>query len=777
MPRDTGQDMPRKGRTRAGVILVVLGMALFGWLADAGAAVAQQFRFGSVVVEGNDRIEARTIVALAAIPRASAVSAADLNDATQRIVGSGLFEDVALTPRGGTLVIAVRERPTLNVVSIEGNRLIQTDQLRPLLQSQSRRVFNPALAEADAARLAEAYGARGRLAARVTPRVIPREGNRVDLVFEIAEGRVTEVERLSFVGNRAFSDRRLRQVLETRQAGLLRAILTTDTFAADRIETDKRLLRDFYLSRGYIDFQVADASVELLPERDGFFVTFTVREGQRYRFGALTVVSEVPEADVALFQPLLRIRSGTVYTPTDVENTIARMETFAERSGINFLRVDPRVRRNPATGTLDITFALVRGPRVFVERIDIEGNATTLDQVIRRQFRSVEGDPFNPREIRAAAERIRALGFFARADVDTRPGSAADRVIVKTEVEEQPTGSLSFGASYGVAEGFGVVVALSEQNFLGRGQSLRLNLALGQDDTGSSFSFAEPAFLGRDLRLGFDVSYDVTRANFARFDTRNFTLSPSLEFPVSERGRLRLRYTLTNAAVFNVNVADSSPILLREAAQGQPADSSVGYTYTWDNRRGGLAQRDILAFELSQDISGIGGGLQYLRTTAKAIGQTRVLNDEVSLRAELEGGFINTFGNTVTRVTERFTLAGKMRGFEPFGAGPRDLTATNQDPLGGNAFAVARVEVGFPLGLPVEYGLTGGVFADIGSVWSLNDTNGGLVDDSLRLRSAVGVSLFWATPIGPLRFNFSKAIIKEPYDREQTFDLTISTRF
>ncbi|MFN6976984.1 MAG: outer membrane protein assembly factor BamA, partial [Gemmobacter sp.] len=479
MPRDTGQDMPRKGHTRASVILVVLGMALFGWLADAGAAFAQQFRFGSVVVEGNDRIEARTIVALAAIPRGSAVSAADLNDATQRIVGSGLFEDVALTPRGGTLVIAVRERPTLNVVSIEGNRLIQTDQLRPLLQSQSRRVFNPALAEADAARLAEAYGARGRLAARVTPRVIPRDGNRVDLVFEIAEGRVTEVERLSFVGNRAFSDRRLRQVLETRQAGLLRAILTTDTFAADRIETDKRLLRDFYLSRGYIDFQVADASVELLPERDGFFVTFTVREGQRYRFGALTVVSEVPEADVALFQPLLRIRSGTVYTPTDVENTIARMETFAERSGINFLRVDPRVRRNPATGTLDITFALVRGPRVFVERIDIEGNATTLDQVIRRQFRSVEGDPFNPREIRAAAERIRALGFFARADVDTRPGSAADRVIVKTEVEEQPTGSLSFGASYGVAEGFGVVVALSEQNFLGRGQSLRLNLALG----------------------------------------------------------------------------------------------------------------------------------------------------------------------------------------------------------------------------------------------------------------------------------------------------------
>jgi outer membrane protein insertion porin family len=777
MPRDSSDVQPRRSRVIGGRMAARVLAALL--LLLPAIAAAQEFRFNSIVVEGNDRIEPRSIVTFAGIPRGAAVSAADINDATQRVIASGLFEDVELIPRGSTLVIRVRERPTINIVSIEGNRLVQTAQLTPLLRSQSRRVFDPALAEQDAATLAEAYAARGRVAARVTPKVIPRDGNRVDLVFEIAEGRVTEIERLSFVGNRAFSDRRLRQVLETRQAGILRALLTSDTYSAERIETDKRLLRDFYLSRGYIDFQVLDASVELLPERDGFFVTFTVREGQRWRFGRLTVESEVAEADAAAFAPLLRIRPGTTYTPTEVEATIARMESFAERAGISFLRVDPRVTRNPADGTLDIVFALVRGPRIFIERIDIEGNATTLDAVIRRQFRSVEGDPFNPREIRAAAERIRALGFFARVDVETRQGSAADRVIVKTDVEEQPTGSLSLGASLGAATGFGFVVSLSEQNFLGRGQSVRLNLSLGQDDTKASFVFAEPAFLGRDLRFGFDIGYTGTRANFASFDTREFSVSPSLEFPISERGRLEVRYRLTNAAIFNVDPAVSSPVLVREEAQGTPGNSAIGYTYTWDNRRNGIPTRELLQFEFAQDLSGIGGGLQYLETRARGVAQTSVFNDEVTLRAELEGGVITPFGGTVPRITERYTLSGKMRGFEPFGIGPRELRPafTNQDALGGNAFAVARLEVGFPLGLPVEYGLSGGVFADFGSLWSLTDTDGGAIDDSFRLRSVVGVSLFWTTPIGPLRFNFSRALMKEPYDREQTFDFTISTRF
>jgi outer membrane protein insertion porin family len=773
-PADRLSRWPGAALRQALAVMLVLASLLL-----PGQGVAQDFRFGSIAVEGNERIETRTILTYLGISPGQTVSAGAVNDGYQRLLGSGLFDSVEVTPRGGTLVVTVRERPTINAINFEGNRLLKAEQLVTLVQSQPRRIYSPAQAETDAATITEAYAVQNRLSARVTPKIIPRPGNRVDLVFEIVEGRVVEIERLSFVGNRAFTDRRLRQVLETKQAGLLRALVSADTYNPERLEVDKQLLRDFYLSRGYVDFQVTGASAELQQGRDGFFVTFTVREGQRYSFGRMSTVSAIPEADAEEFGALVRIREGSTYTPIEVENTIARMEALALRKGINFLRVDPRVTRNDRDLTLDIEFQLVRGPRVFVERIDIEGNTTTLDSVIRRQFRTVEGDPFNPREIREAAERIRALNFFSRADVNTQPGSSPDQVIVKTEVAEEPTGTLSFGASYGASAGLGFSVNLSERNFLGRGQFVSLDLSLGTDDTVSSFTFREPAFLGRDLTASFNVLYTGTRRNFATYDTREFRVRPAIEFPISERGRLQLRYTLANTSLFNVDAANGSPVLVREEAMGTPADSAVGYTFSWDTRRGGLDDRNVMLFEFSQDYAGIGGGLNYLSSTARAVFQTRVLNDELVLRAELEGGALNMFGGQSSRATERFSLDGKMRGFEPFGVGPRETRAaySNQDALGGNFFAVARLEAEFPLGLPEEYGIRGGVFADIGSVWGLNDTDGGAIDDSLRWRSTIGVSVFWDTPIGPLRFNFSKAIQKETYDREQTFDFSISTRF
>jgi outer membrane protein insertion porin family len=768
-----------RGVTAGSRILRGVAVAAAMSTALATPALPQSYSFGSVVVEGNQRIETRTILSYAGIARGRAVSAAELNDAYQRILGSGFFEDVQIVPRGGTLSIVVREFPTVNVVNFEGNRRLKSEDLLKIVTSQPRRVYSPSQAEADAAQITEAYNVTGRLAARVEPRIIRRADNTVDLVFEIAEGRVVEIERLSFVGNRAFSDRRLRQVLETRQAGLLRSFISADTYDSERIAVDRQLLTDFYLSRGYIDFQVTDASAELQQGRDGFFVTFSVREGQQFRFGRVSTVSEIGEADAAEFDTLVRVRSGTVYTPTDIENTIARMEALALRKGINFLRVDPRVRRNDRDGTLDVQFTLVRGERIFVERIDVEGNATTLDRVVRRQFRTVEGDPFNPREIREAAERIRALGFFSRASVDAQQGSSPDQVIVKADVEEQPTGSLSFGASYGRADGLGFSAGLSEANFLGRGQFVAIDLNIGADDATSSFSFAEPAFLGRDLRFSVGGFYTQTKANFATFDSRRIQLKTGLEFPVSENGRLEVRYTLARNSISNVDPALSSPLLVADQATGGLIDSALGYTYSWDNRRNGLRGPAAYVFRFGQDLGGFGGDLKYIQTTALAIAETKILNEEVTLRAEFEGGVRKALSGQSTRVTERFTLDGKIRGFEPFGLGPRELRPafTKQDPLGGNFFAVARFEAEFPLGLPAEYGIKGGVFFDVGSLWGLDNTDGGAIDDSMRLRSVVGVSLFWDTPIGPLRFNFSKALKKEVYDKEQTFDLTISTRF
>ncbi|RBP89727.1 Beta-barrel assembly machine subunit BamA [Rhodobacter sp. 140A] len=747
------------------------------------AAMAQEYRFSQVKIEGNDTIEAATILAYAKIARGSAVSAAQLNDAYQRIQGSGLFEKVDLVPQGSTLVIRVQEFPSVNIVSFEGNKVLKDSVLASQVKTQPRKVYNPAMVEADAAEIAKGYADAGRPNVRVDPKVIKRPNNRVDVVFEVKEGYVSEVERISFTGNTAYSDRRLRDVLQTKQAGILHRLIQRDSFIADRVDLDRQLLTDFYHSRGYPDVQVTGVSSEMARDRQGFFMTFNIREGQQYHFGKISTVSEVPELDAKDFEKLAKIREGVIYSPTAIDLAITRMEETALRKGANFVRVDPRITRDPKTQTLNVEFALVRGERVFVERIDIEGNTTTLDSVIRREFHTVEGDPFNPREIRNSAERIRALGFFTKADVNTRQGSGPDQVIVDVNVEEQPTGSLSFGASYGASSGFGVNVGLQESNFLGRGQYLGVQIGTTSGTQQSDLDFIEPYLLGRDLKFRYHMWYNTTDNDNSDYSTRRQGISPSIEFPLAENSRLELRYTFSRDKLFGLTEYDpvantgSSPILTREA--GEKDTSSLGYSYTWDTRRTGIDPRYGFTFKLSQDLAGFGGDVDSLTSTALLRAERKVWNEEVTLRAELEGGMVNKRSNTKLTLLDRFSGNGKIRGFESNGYGPRDLTAPNKDALGGKYFAALRMESEFPIGIPEEYGVTGGLFWDIGSLWGLDDTAGadGTVDDGMHLRSAIGFSVFWRSAIGPLRLNFSKAIKKEDYDKEQNFDLTISTQF
>ena len=768
-------------------IVAALGTVGFVSAVSVLPAAAQSFSVSSVEINGNQRIEDATILSFLQVAPGQTVSAAQLNDGVQRLQRSGLFETVDVVPAGGRLVVTVKEFPTINRVNIEGNKRLKDDDLLPLLQSQSRRVYNPATAEADAQTLTEGYRQAGRLAATIVPRIIPRSNNRVDLVFEVTEGRVVEVERISFVGNRNYSDRRLRRVVESKQAGIFRTIIASDTFIADRIAFDRQLLRDFYLSRGYVDFQVLSAAPELTRQRDSFFVTFKVQEGQQFKFGEITTVSDLPEIDPAEFQAVSKIKPGKTYSPAQVENTITRMERLALKKGLDFIRVEPRIIRNDAALTLDVEFAVTRGPRVFVERIDIEGNATTLDRVVRRQFRSVEGDPFNPREIRDAAERIRALNFFTTADVNTREGSGPDQVVVDVDLEETTTGSLGFGVSFGSEDGVGFNVNFSERNFLGRGQTLGFSFDTGSSTQNTSLSFFEPALLGRDLGFGLNLFYRTTDSEFSVFDTLNIGIEPSISFPVSENGRLRFNYRLSRDSIKNVDdtttpeiggVRNTSPIIARD--EGDAFTSAIGYQYTYDTRRTGLNPTSGVLLRFGQQFAGVGGGRRYINTTGLISAETRVAREEVTLRAELEfGAQTQLTGNS--RITERFFLgSNRMRGFDGDGLGPRDLAATNEDALGGNYFAVARLEAEFPLGLPEEYGISGGAFLDVGSVWGLDDTRGAAgqaVDDSLQLRATLGVSVFWDTQIGPLRFNFSKALKKEEFDRERSFDLTVSTRF
>jgi outer membrane protein insertion porin family len=761
--------------------LIAIFLSLTTVLAiSASPAQAQTFRFNSVEVQGNQRIQAGTIVTYAGIARGQAVSAGELNDAYQRIVDSGLFETVELDPRGSTLVISVTEFPTINRIAFEGNRRLKDEPLTALIESTPRQVFNPAVAERDAATIAQAYSQQGRIAASVTPRIIRRSENRVDLVFEIAEGGTIEVERVSFVGNRVYSDRRLRRVLETKQANFLRALIRADTLVEDRIEFDKQVLRDFYLSRGYIDFRTNSVNAELTRERDGVFIVFNIQEGQQFSFGQITTSSEFPGVEPEEYQAALKIRPGVVYSPSLVENSIARLERLALRNGVDFLRVEPRITRNDRDLTLDVEFVLTKGRRIFVERIDIEGNTTTLDRVVRRQFRIVEGDPFNPREIRESAERIRALGFFSNADVEAREGSSPDQVIVDVDVEEQPTGTLSLGGSYSVSSGFGVALGLEENNFLGRGQRVRFDWSTTEDSEEYGFAFTEPALLGRDLRLDLVLSYSEADSSFASYDSERLIFRPALSFPVSENGRLQIRYTIDQTDMLARVPPLNGAVIGNEIAQGQRTTSALGYTYSYDSRLTGLNPNAGWLLEFGQDFGGLGGDNKFMKTTARAVAQTKILNEEVTLRATLEAGALN-WRDGFSRSVDRFILNPNiMRGFEPGGIGPRDLSGGRDDPLGGNLYAVARFEAEFPLGLPEELGISGGVFYDIGNLWDLSDVNtagGTIVGADGSARHVIGLSVFWDTPIGPLRFNFTNAIKKETYDKEQSFDLTLSTTF
>ena len=748
-------------------------------------AEAQTYRFNTVAIEGNQRIEADTILSYAGIARGQTVTAADLNDAFQRIQASELFETVAIEPQGSQLLIKVTEYPTINTVVFEGNNRIKDEDLSGFIESQSRQVFNPTKAERDANVIVQAYEQNGRVSARVTPRVIRRSDNRVDLVFEIFEGRLTEVNRIGFVGNRAYSDGRLRRVIGSKQAGLFRALVTRDVFVEDRVEFDKQLLTDFYQARGYVDFRVTGSNAELAQTRDAYFVTFNIEEGQQFRFGEITTVSEFEGADADVFQKTLRVRPGVVYSPSLIENSIARMERQAVKEGFDFMRIEPRITRNDRDLTLDVEFVLSRGPRVFVERIDIEGNTTTLDRVIRRQFDMVEGDPFNPRRIRQAAERIRALNYFSKADVNAREGSRPDQVIVDVNVEETTTGTLSFGVSFSTNNGLGATLGFSERNFLGRGQTVAATIFASQDNANYSLTFSEPAFLGRDVTFALSSSLLETSGDTNElYDSSTAQFRPSLTFPISERGRLGLFYNLRYTDMSDyfgdfqddptTAIIEPNGIIASETDIGGQFSSGVGYTFTYDTRRGGLDPNSGVLLSFGQEFAGLGGDQDFIKTNARIIGQTKILREEVTLRATLEGGAIHFLNGQDSRTIDRYTQQ-IIRGFEPNGMGPTE----GDDHLGGDYFAALKLEAEFPLGLPEEYGISGGLFYDVGAIWGLDSSNavGPLNSTGFEPRHVVGFSVFWESPFGPLRMNFSNALQNYTVDNDQSIPLTFRKEF
>ena len=725
-----------------------------------------------IVVEGNQRIEPSTVESYLTVKRGDQFDAGRLDESLKNLFATGLFDDVALERRGDVLVVKVVENPIINRIAFEGNRRLDDPTLTNEVQLRPRVVYTRARVQNAVGRILELYRRNGRYAAKVEPKIIQLDQNRVDLVFEIDEGPLTGVGGISFIGNEKFGDGTLRGVIQTTESAWYRFLTANDTYDPDRLAFDQELLRRFYLARGHADFQVVSAVAELTPGGDDFFITFTVEEGPQYRFGMVDIDSRIADLSVDQLRPLVQTKSGEVYNGDLAEQTIQRLTDQVGQQGYAFARIEPVTRKNAQDLTVDLTYRIDEGPRVYVERIDVRGNLRTLDEVVRREFRIAEGDAFNTALLRRSQQRLRNLGYFELVDVKTLQGTAPDRVILDVAVTERSTGELSFGAGFSTSDGVLGDVRLRERNLLGRGQDLSANVTLSQRRQNAEISFTEPYFLDRDLAAGFDLFRTRTDLQSeSSFDERSTGGTLRMGYPLTENLRHAVRYTLRNDEIANVD-EDASEFIQDE--EGDRFTSQVGQTLSYDRRDTRFLPSDGYFLRLDQDLAGLGGDNRFLRHEFRG-DYYYPLRPNVVLNLGASAGYIFAYGGEDVRISNRFFLGGNnLRGFQFGGVGPRDTDT--DDSLGGNLYYVGSAELRFPLGLPEELRIFGRGFVDAGTLTEI-DVSGEQLEDSGDLRLGAGLGVSWLSPLGPLSIDFAQPVLKDNGDKTESFRVSFGTRF
>jgi outer membrane protein insertion porin family len=728
----------------------------------------------AVQIQGNVRAEPETIRSYLQLKEGQAYDPAAADRSLKALFSTGLFSDVVIDMQGSTLIVRVTENPILNRVVFEGNRKIDDDKLRDEVQSKPRQVFTRARVQADVERLLSIYRRGGRYNATVEPKIIRLEQGRVDLVFEIDEGDVTGIKRISFVGNEHFSDGTLRGKIRTSESAWWRFLSSDDRFDPDRLNLDRELLRKYYLSEGYADFRVVSAVAELAPDRSGFFITFTITEGERYKFGKIDVSSRFQGLDIDQLKSYLTMSEGDWYNADEVEKTVTAMADAVGTLGYAFVEVRPNIRRNKDDLTVDVTFDVQEGPRVYVERINISGNTRTLDKVIRREFRLSEGDAFSTAKVRRSQQRLKNLGFFEKVDVSAAPGSTQDKTNLEVQVVEQSTGEISFGAGFSTTSGILGDISIRERNLLGKGQDLRLGLSLGTLSTLIDLSFTEPYFMDRAVAAGFDLFRTSNdRQNIASYSDRSLGFALRAGWAFTEHTRQTVRYTLRQSEIYNVQPFASS-IVQRQA--GSSVDSEVSQTIGWDTRDTRLNTTRGWLLRNSVAVGGLGGDEYYVRATVDGVIYQTIVDDFV---ASIGGsvGAIGSYNNSNLRLNNRFFIGGDtLRGFAVGGIGPRDANTT--DSLGGKYYYTGTAELSFPVGLPKEIGILGKAFVDVGSLWgSADDPTQVSIFDSQLMRVATGIGVQWISPFGPIRVDYAIPIQKEFFDKTENFRFSFGTRF
>jgi len=747
--------------------------------AEGGAVI------GQIRVTGNQRIEAETVKHYLTFKAGEHYDSGKADESVKALFATGLFRDVHVRREGSAVVVDVSEAQLVRRVAFEGAKEVTSDTLAKEAQLKASGLYTAARAQADIQRILEVYRRQGYYGAQIEAKIIELDHNRVDLVYEIREGAVTKVAGINFIGNKSFSDAELRGAITTTESGLLDFLKSTSIYDPERLNLDRELLRRFYLRNGFADMRVVSAGADADQEKKGFFLTFVVDEGPRYTFGAIDVEVALKSLNADALRKRALGNPGDIYNADLIEKSVEALTAAAAEQGEPFGQIRQRIDRDPKTRTISVVYVAERGPREYIERIDITGNFTTKDEVIRREFRIAEGDAYNKVMVEQAKLRIMTTGFFKAVKIEKQKGSAPDRTVLTVAVEEQQTGELSFAVGYSTSAGIIGDVTYTERNLMGTGQYLQVALNGSVSGTeGITVSWTEPRFLDRNLSFGVDAfikNADYTAATgYTVAGYEDFRVGGALRFgvPITDEFSVGFNYTLMLDDVYNL---DPNASLAVKQIAGEAVISSVGYNLIYDTRNNKKKPTRGFYFKGTQDFAGAGGDVNYIRSTTEMRAYYPV-SDEITLAGRTTGGTIMGWGGQGVRVVDAFYKGSEtIPGFQGAGLGPRD--AVTGDALGATTFYSATTELRFPLPfVPQDLGLSGAVYAAAGSAFGTDaqkfasayaaqhgTTNNLVIQDSSALRSSVGASLIWDSPVGPLRADFSDVLTKAPQDKTQVF--------
>ena len=733
---------------------------------------AAEIYVSQIEVDGLQRVERETVLSYLNVEQGSSVSQEYLNSSMKRLFETGLFADVNIDARGnGVLAVKVVENPVINKRVFDGNDKVDDTLLESEVQLKSGSIYNIAKVQDDVQRILEVYKRSGRYATVVEPKIIKRDQNRVDLVYEISEGPTAAISKVNFIGNHHYSDDDLQSEIMSKESRWYRLFSSSENYDPEKTNYDKELLRRFYLKRGYADFRVLSAVAELSPDKKSFVVTYVLDEGPRYKLEDVRIQSMIKDVDVAALSGQVQQEKGDWYNADLADRSVYALTEELGKKGFAFVDVTPELEKTSGNKMV-LTFNIAEGQRVFVDRINITGNTRTEDEVIRREFRIDEGDAFNAAKIRASRRNVENLNYFSKVDIQTEPNPNDDsKADINVNVEEKSTGAFNVGVGYSTVNGALFRAGIAENNFQGKGQKLSADVAVSQRTSEYDLSFTEPYFMGRRLSAGIDLfRTEEDYQDEGSYDSESTGGRLRLGWNYTDDFAQYLRYTLKEDKISNVD--RNASIYIKEE-EGRYSNSSIGQTMVYDKRDSAINPKEGYYLSFGNDVAGLGGDEKYLKFDGKAY-KYFTLADYYTFKLFINGGYITGYGDENVRLSNRYYLGGStLRGFEFAGIGARDKFT--KDALGGNWMIYSGAEMSFPIGLD-EVGVRGRTFVDMGILGKPDDINEDYVEYSDTPRVAAGFGFQWQSPMGQIDVDLAFPIVKEDYDETEVFRLNFGSR-